>query len=132
MDLYPRSRNPSSLIWEVKVRKVREMVFFYNEYEKESTEKCELTVKLIGSLRSIVNNDTIKVCIPRSPITVTEFLRLLVRRYGDLTMILDERGRLKPSFLLFINNVDYALLGRENATLKCGDVIAIVPVVHGG
>jgi len=99
---------------------------------KHEKEKCELTVKLIGSLRAIVNNDMIKVSVPKSQITVVEFLRLLVGKYNDLATILDERGRLKPSFLLFINNVDYALLGRENAALKCGDIIAIIPVVHGG
>lgn len=103
-----------------------------NKHGKENTEKCELTVKLIGSLRAIVDNDVIRVGIHKSPITVVEFLRLLVRKYDGLTTILDERGRLKPSFLLFINNVDYALLGGENASLKCGDIIAIVPVVHGG
>ncbi len=103
-----------------------------SKHGEGGTEKCELAVKLIGSLRAATGKDIIKVSIPKSPITVAEFLRLLVREYDDLTTILDERGRLKPSFLLFINNVDYALLGGGNAVLKCGDIIAIVPVVHGG
>ncbi len=103
-----------------------------SKHGKGNTEKCELTVKLIGSLRTATDKDVIKVSIPKSSITVTEFLRLLVREYDGLTMILDERGRLKPSFLLFINNIDHALLGGGDAILKCGDTIAIVPVVHGG
>ncbi len=103
-----------------------------NKYGERDTEKCELTVKLIGSLRAAIGEGIIKVRISKPPITVTEFLKLLVKEYDSLTTILDERGKLKPSFLLFINNVDYALLGGGNATLKCGDIIAIIPVVHGG
>ncbi len=103
-----------------------------NRHGGRNTEKCELTVKLIGSLRATTGRGIIKVGISKPPITVAEFLKLLVKEYESLTTILDERGKLKPSFLLFINNVDYALLGGGNATLKCGDIIAIIPVVHGG
>jgi len=105
---------------------------FHSKYTDTILEKCELTVKLVGSLRSIVGRDTVKMSIPSSPITVAEFLKLLTAEYGDLAAMLDEKGRLKPPFLLFINDVDYALLGGINAALKCGDTIAIVPVVHGG
>ena len=100
---------------------------------KEGTaEECVLTVKLVGSLRTSLDNDVIRVRISKRAISVAEFLRLLLKKYDSLGVILDEVGKPKPSFLLFINNVDYALLGGINATLKCGDTLSIVPIVHGG
>lgn len=44
----------------------------------------------------------------------------------------DEHGTLRPHLALFINDEDARLLGWEDATLRDGDVVHIIPALSGG
>jgi molybdopterin converting factor small subunit len=44
----------------------------------------------------------------------------------------DEHGRLRPHLALFVNEQDARLLGWEDATLRDGDVVHIIPALSGG
>jgi molybdopterin converting factor small subunit len=44
----------------------------------------------------------------------------------------DEHGRLRAHLALFVNDEDARLLGWEDATLRDGDVVHIIPALSGG
>ncbi|TME27668.1 MAG: MoaD/ThiS family protein [Chloroflexi bacterium] len=44
----------------------------------------------------------------------------------------DERGKLRPHMALFVNEDDARLLGWEDAPLKEGDIVHVIPALSGG
>ena len=44
----------------------------------------------------------------------------------------DEHGKLRAHLALFVNDEDARLLGWEDATLRDGDVVHIIPALSGG
>lgn len=65
--------------------------------------------------------------------TIREALDGLVERHPTLAERLrDERGKLRPHLALFINDEDARLLGWEDAPLREGDVVHVIPAVSGG
>ena len=65
--------------------------------------------------------------------TIREALDGLVRTHPSLTERLrDEHGKLRPHLALFINDDDARLLGWEDARLRDGDVLHVIPAMSGG
>jgi molybdopterin synthase sulfur carrier subunit len=65
--------------------------------------------------------------------TIREALAGLVRAHPSLTERLrDEHGKLRPHLALFINQDDARLLGWEDAPLRDGDIVHVIPAVSGG
>jgi molybdopterin converting factor small subunit len=65
--------------------------------------------------------------------TIREALDGLVRTHPGLTERLrDEHGKLRPHLALFINEDDARLLGWEDAPLRDGDVVHVIPAMSGG
>lgn len=44
----------------------------------------------------------------------------------------DEHGKLRPHLAVFVNDEDARLLGWEDAALRDGDVVHIIPALSGG
>jgi molybdopterin converting factor small subunit len=44
----------------------------------------------------------------------------------------DEHGKLRPHLALFVNDEDARLLGGEDAAVKDGDVVHVIPALSGG
>lgn len=44
----------------------------------------------------------------------------------------DEHGSLRPHLALFVNSDDARLLGWEDAPLRDGDIVHIIPALSGG
>ena len=44
----------------------------------------------------------------------------------------DEHGKLRPHLALFVNEDDARLLGWEDAKLKEGDIVHVIPALSGG
>ncbi len=44
----------------------------------------------------------------------------------------DEHGKLRPHLALFVNDEDARLLGWEDAKLKDGDIVHVIPALSGG
>ena len=44
----------------------------------------------------------------------------------------DEHGKLRPHLALFVNDEDARLLGWEDAALRPGDIVHIIPALSGG
>ena len=65
--------------------------------------------------------------------TIREALAGLVSAHPSLTERLrDEHGKLRPHLALFINEDDARLLGWEDAPLRDGDVVHVIPAMSGG
>jgi len=65
--------------------------------------------------------------------TIREALDGLVRAHPGLSERLrDEHGKLRPHLALFINQDDARLLGWEDALLRDGDIVHVIPALSGG
>lgn len=65
--------------------------------------------------------------------TLREALDRLGERYPSLKERLrDEHGKLRPHLALFVNDEDARLLGWEDAKLKDGDILHVIPALSGG
>jgi molybdopterin converting factor small subunit len=65
--------------------------------------------------------------------TVGEAMDALAAAHPPLRERLrDEHGRLRAHLALFVNDEDARLLGWEDAPLKEGDVIHVIPALSGG
>jgi molybdopterin synthase sulfur carrier subunit len=66
-------------------------------------------------------------------ITVGGAIEAMHRRYhGIRERLMDERGRVRPSVLVFVNDENIRFLENERTPLKDGDEISIVPAFAGG
>jgi molybdopterin converting factor small subunit len=65
--------------------------------------------------------------------TIREALDGLVRTHPSLgERLRDEHGKLRPHLALFINDDDARLLGWEDAPLRDGDIVHVIPAMSGG
>ena len=65
--------------------------------------------------------------------TLRDALERLTERYPGLKERLrDEHGRLRPHLALFVNDADARLLGWEDAPLRDGDILHVIPALSGG
>ncbi|HEU5288759.1 MAG TPA: MoaD/ThiS family protein [Candidatus Limnocylindria bacterium] len=65
--------------------------------------------------------------------TVREAMDALAAAHPPLRERLrDEHGRLRAHLAVFVNDEDARLLGWEDAPLKEGDVIHVIPALSGG
>lgn len=91
-----------------------------------------VTVRLLGLLKNTVNKEYIELDIDEKETTLKQLLKILREQYEELSIAIDEKYRLKPGFLAFINDIDYMVLEKENTKIKNSDVIVLMPISHGG
>jgi molybdopterin converting factor small subunit/tRNA threonylcarbamoyladenosine modification (KEOPS) complex Cgi121 subunit len=84
-----------------------------------------ITVKLLGGAKRIFSSD--KLEIEKESMTVTDLLGYLQRSTPANLPSLDV-----SNILVVVNGIDSSALEGHNTCLKNGDVISIIPVVHGG
>ncbi len=84
-----------------------------------------ITVKLLGGARKSFSSD--KLEIPRDLMTISDLLDYLEKS------TLENLPHLDPNnILVAVNGVDLSALQGKETMLKGGDVISIIPLVHGG
>ena len=65
--------------------------------------------------------------------TLRDALEALAVAYPSLRERLrDEHGKLRAHLALFVNDEDARLLGGENAPLRDGDIVHVIPALSGG
>jgi len=65
--------------------------------------------------------------------TLREALEGLVSAHPSLAERLrDEHGRLRAHLSLFVNEENSRFLGGEDATLRDGDIVHVIPALSGG
>ena len=84
-----------------------------------------LTVKLLGGAKKSFSSE--KLEIPSDSMMVSELLEYLEKNTPENMPHLDPNN-----ILVAINGIDSSALQGKDTTLKDGDVISIIPLVHGG
>ena len=65
--------------------------------------------------------------------TIHEVIEGLVAAHPSLRERLrDEHGKLRAHLALFVNDEDARLLGWEDAALRDGDIVHVIPALSGG
>jgi len=93
--------------------------------------KIKVTIDLHGQLRSLaggVKNLTIE--LDRGS-KLRDVLKALVSKVPKLNVLM-VNGSLSRNYLVFINDVDIALLSNEDTEVSDGDRITFIPLSHGG
>lgn len=71
--------------------------------------------------------------VPLEASTLREALAELVRVHPALAERLrDEHGKLRAHLSLFVNDEDARFSGGEDATLRDGDIVHVIPALSGG
>ncbi|MDA0756226.1 MAG: KEOPS complex subunit Cgi121 [Crenarchaeota archaeon] len=84
-----------------------------------------LTVNFIGGARKSFQTDSIE--ITQNIDTISEMISHLILQKPENTP--DFNGK---NLLIAVNGVDSSALSGNNTQLKSGDVINIIPIIHGG
>jgi molybdopterin converting factor small subunit len=82
-----------------------------------------ITIKLLGGARKVIGKDQISIEAQR--IKVNEILAML--RSVSNSNIFNS-----SNMLIAVNGVEISVLGSLEAQVNDGDVVSVVPVVHGG
>ncbi len=83
-----------------------------------------INVKLLGGAKRVIGKDRLE--IQKQNAKLHEIVAVL------LSMSSNSNVFNANNLLIVINGVESSMLGGLDATVKDGDVISIVPVVHGG
>ncbi|MEM2759843.1 MAG: MoaD/ThiS family protein [Nitrososphaerales archaeon] len=83
-----------------------------------------ITVRLLGGAKKMVGRD--QVSIDAKEIKVNEILEMLHSMSSNANVFNSS------NMLIAINGVELSVLGGLNAQIKDGDVVSVVPIVHGG
>ncbi|MFQ5940216.1 MAG: MoaD/ThiS family protein [Nitrososphaerales archaeon] len=83
-----------------------------------------ITVKLLGGARKIVGKE--EISIEMHSMKVSEIVRMLSSMSSD-TKIFNP-----TNMLIVVNGVELSIIGGLDARVNNGDIVSIVPVVHGG
>jgi len=66
------------------------------------------------------------ILIYESEITLKDIFKELLKKSKD-AKIVDEKN-----LMIAVNGVDSSIIGGIDAVVKTGDIITIVPIIHGG
>jgi molybdopterin converting factor small subunit len=83
-----------------------------------------IIVKLLGGAKKIIGRD--KVFLEERSMSVKQILQILQKLSNNYDA-LDLRN-----MLIAVNGTELSLLGGLDAEVNDGDVVSMVPVVHGG
>ncbi|MEM1665823.1 MAG: MoaD/ThiS family protein [Nitrososphaerota archaeon] len=88
-----------------------------------------MKVELIGHLKSVVGKDVLELKIEGN-VPLLEVLKILPKELKDILL---KDGKLRPGFLLLLNGSDIRSLNKDVKTIVLdGDVLTIIPIIHGG
>ena len=84
-----------------------------------------ITVNFIGGARKSFQTDSLK--ITQNIDTISEMISHLISKKPENTPDFDGKN-----LLIAVNGVDSSALAGNNTHLKSGDVVNIIPIIHGG
>jgi molybdopterin converting factor small subunit/tRNA threonylcarbamoyladenosine modification (KEOPS) complex Cgi121 subunit len=84
-----------------------------------------ITIKLIGGAKKSFISDNLQ--IDKSDISINQLLQLLLETKPDNTSDLDVEN-----ILIAINGSDSSAMNGKDTIVHNGDVVSIIPVIHGG
>lgn len=89
-----------------------------------------IQIRIPPTLRRLCGGEEV-VEVPAG--TVAEALEQLQRRFNGVhERIVDERGNVRGSVLVFVNQEDIRFLQSRETPLRSGDEVSIIPAFAGG
>ena len=89
-----------------------------------------VTVRIPTPLQRLTNGQSEVQCEGK---TVTELFQDLEKRYpGIKERICDEQGKLRRFVNVFVNEEDIRFMQGDQAQIKGGDEVSIIPAIAGG
>lgn len=92
-------------------------------------------VKLLGVLRKALGRDELFLDLDvKGEINLRDVIeRILIEAKSLENILLDPELRdTRPNVIILVNGKEIGLLGGLNTTIRDGDEIIFIPVVHGG
>ncbi|BAN90761.1 phosphoribosyltransferase family protein [Aeropyrum camini] len=99
----------------------------YSTEGGSSSTSRKVRVRLMGGLRERVGREIIEV--EGGELGWSAVLRKAVEQVEGLKEAIDEEGRPKPGYLVFVDGVDYRLLPEDQ---EVEEEVIVLPVTHGG
>lgn len=91
----------------------------------------KVRIQVYGFLRNLVGSGDIDLELPNNS-NLREVLSAIVSRFPELQEAITRDGKLRPYFVLLVNETDYEILGGYEYVVKDGDSIQLLPISHGG
>jgi len=90
-------------------------------------------IRFYGVLRDIAS-EKVELYIPQSEVSFIDLIKEVVREYPALSnyIIVNDRGVEVKGVTILVNGRHIMFLGGDKALIKDGDVIDLLPPLHGG
>ena len=92
-----------------------------------------VSVRFIGSLHNLSGIETLRLKLER-PCRIRDVIKTITEELPGLrqALINPETENPKTNLLIIVNGQEMSVLGRFETTIKDGDEVVFVPIVHGG
>ncbi|MFW9909800.1 MAG: MoaD/ThiS family protein [Candidatus Thorarchaeota archaeon] len=92
---------------------------------------AKITVRFRGPIGSHITGSAVEVNL-QSSITITELLSHVMKQVPYLQTIWNSPTEIDRDSMILCNEVDIGVSGGLNSLVNDGDVLTILPLVHGG
>jgi molybdopterin converting factor small subunit len=89
----------------------------------------KIKVRYLGSLSIEITSE--EEYIFDQEISLRDLLKKLLERHEKLERVISSKGDLKPGYMMFINEIDYQLIGLDYVFKESSEIV-IMPISHGG
>jgi molybdopterin converting factor small subunit len=91
----------------------------------------KITIRFRGPIARHIAEGTVEIEIQNS-LTITELLSQVIRREPYIQTLWSGPSEIDRDSMILCNEVDIGVIGGLNTILDDGDVLTILPLVHGG
>ncbi|HWQ17709.1 MAG TPA: MoaD/ThiS family protein [Sulfolobales archaeon] len=91
----------------------------------------DLRIRLLGSLKIYSGKEELVLKID-GKVKLRDLLASLVRLEPSLSRAVEIDGKIKPGYLVFINDADYMVYQGLDTEVGDEDTITLMPISHGG
>lgn len=92
-----------------------------------------ITLEFLGVLRRELGHDSVEVFIDDlNAYSLRDLLIYLLKKYSKLSSAVNNDGTLNTSYIVFVNGVDFMIVGGYDYEVRDGDKLTFIPISHGG
>ncbi len=93
----------------------------------------KVIVELLGVLRRELDSSKVEVSLEGLKVCrLGDLLKYLLRLYPKMSSAINGDGTLNTSYVVFVNDVDFMVVGGYDYEVRDGDKITFIPISHGG
>ncbi len=93
----------------------------------------KIVIELLGVLRRELGHSRVEVSLDDPNIrSLRDLLKYLLATYPKLSSAINSDGTLNTSYMVFVNDVDFMLVGGYDYEVSEGDKLTFIPISHGG